>query len=278
MDNKVVPFPTVASARSPLAHFIRIGEAHKKIADLHAAGRLPTMKVVFEASRLRYQRELIAVLRDEDVEIVLDTEVAELAALAKCGSHSRHAPWANTDQGTPLGPEFFKHDARSDVIGQIARFAVVNHVDTVLAPTHYLADPAFSNWLTVDRQACLLLRKALDREGGQHIAIDYPVITPHTSLNSDDFRGQLAETIFDLPVDNIMGSGVRIGIGCWSPNDEPLSLGYAFVSQFRKTAHRRSTWRISRSYCHGLWHDIRCRPRHRRARTVRRSDVAQAAT
>ena len=203
MDKKVVPFPRLASARSPLAHFIRIGEAHKKIADLHASGRFPTEKAVFEASRLRHQKELAAILRAAGVEIVLDTEVAELAVPAKYGGHSRYAPWALRDQETPLGPEYFKPNAQSDVIGHIARFAVVHNVDTVLAPTHYLADPAFSNWLSVDRHSCLLLRKSLDREGGQNIAIDYPIITPHTSLNDEQFSGKMAELIADLPVDNI---------------------------------------------------------------------------
>ena len=203
MDKTVVPFPRVASARSPLAHFIRIGEAHKKLADLHASGRLPIEKAVFEASRLRHQRELVAILQAADVEIVLDTEAAELAAPAKCTGHSRYAPWALRNQGTPLGPEYFNSHARSDVIGQIARFAVLHNVDTVLAPTHYLAGTEFSKWIAVDSQACLLLRKALDQEGGHHIAIDYPIITPHTNLNHSQFRVSIAEITADLPVDNI---------------------------------------------------------------------------
>ena len=203
MDAKIVPFPLTASAKSPLAHFIRIGEAHKKLADLHASGRLPAKRVVVEASRLRHQKELIAALRDDGAEIILDTEVAELAAPGKFAGHSRHAPWASAGQGRPLGPEHFEDDAPSDVIGHIARSTVECHIDTVLAPTHYLADPAFSDWLVVDRRACPLLRAALDREGGQHIAIDYPVIVPHTLLNSDACRGELVEIIADLPVDNV---------------------------------------------------------------------------
>jgi hypothetical protein len=47
------------------------------------------------------------------------------------------------------------------------------------------------------------LRDALDREGGRDIAIDYPVIAPHTRLNSDAFRGALMGIIVDLPVDNV---------------------------------------------------------------------------
>ena len=204
MDQKILPFPVTASAKWRLAHFVRIGEAHKKLADLHASGRFPTERIVVEASRLRYQKELIEALREDGVRIILDTEVAELAAPSRVAGHSRHAPWASSGQGGLLGPEHFKGNAPSDVIGQIARLATQSQiVDAVLAPAHYLGDPAFSDWLVVDRRACALLRAALDREGGQHISIDYPVIVPHTLLNSDAFRGELIEAIADLPVDNV---------------------------------------------------------------------------
>lgn len=203
MSNTVVPFPLAASARSPLAHFIRIGEAHKKLADLYASGRLPVRKVVIEASRMHFQRELIAALRDDGVEIVLDTEAAELAARAKAGGHSRHAPWASAADGKLLGPEYFRRNEPTDVIGRIARTAIEYSVDTVLAPAHYLADPEFSNWLSIDSKACTFLRAALDRHGGKHIAIDYLVIAPHTQLNSNEVRGRLTEVISDLPVDNV---------------------------------------------------------------------------
>ena len=163
MDAKILPFPLTASAKQPLAHFIRIGEAHKKLADLHASGRLPAKRIVVDASRLRHQKELIEALRENGAEIVLDTEAAELAALSKFSGHARHAPWASAGQGRPLGPEHFKDDAESDVIGQIARFAVAFRVDAVLAPTHFLGDPAFPDWSVIDRHACTLLRTALDR-------------------------------------------------------------------------------------------------------------------
>ena len=163
MDQKILPFPVTASAKWRLAHFVRIGEAHKKLADLHASGRFPARRVVVEASRLRYQKDLIDALREDGAEIVLDTEVAELAAPGKFSGHSRYAPWATSGQGGPLGPEHFKENAPSDVIGHIARFAVESHVNTVLAPTHNLGDPSFSNWAVVDAWACPQFRDALDR-------------------------------------------------------------------------------------------------------------------
>ena len=95
MDKKIVPFPLMAAANPRLAQFVRIGEAHKRLADLHASGRLPTDRVVVDASRVRHQKELIEAVQDDGAEIVLDTEAAELAAPSKIGGHSRHAPWAS---------------------------------------------------------------------------------------------------------------------------------------------------------------------------------------
>lgn len=136
------------------------------------------------------------------MQIVLDTEAAELAAPAKCGGHARRAPWARED-GRPLGPEDFRGEALTKLLAQMAQFAVENGIHTVLAPTHFLGDPTFSDWLTVDRKTCLAFRQALDREGGSNIVIDYPVIIPNTMLNDPSARGGLISTLEDLPVANV---------------------------------------------------------------------------
>ena len=71
---QILPFPNPpAGLAAPIACFIRVGEAHRKFADLHAAGRLPARRAVIEASRFRRQRELVTALREAGAEIVLDT-------------------------------------------------------------------------------------------------------------------------------------------------------------------------------------------------------------
>ena len=197
-ENNVIAFRNPAS---PIAHFIRIGEAHKKFGELYAAGRLPIRRVVIEASRLLFQRDFIADLRRDGVEIVLDTQVAELSAKARFAGAVRHAPWAVA--GELLGPQHFAANASTDIIGQIARFAVAHNIDTVLAPTHFLADPDHTDWLSIDRASCLALRAALDREGGKHIAIDYPVIHSHVAINDGSQRSEVVGALNDLPFDNL---------------------------------------------------------------------------
>ena len=211
MSEKIVPFPVTSATKGPLAHFIRIGVAHKKLADLHASGRLPATRVVVDASRLKHQKELIDALRDDGAQIVLDTEVAELAAPGKMAGHSSNAPWANAADGELLGPEHFAKGNSSDVISHIARIAVEFDVHAVLGPAHFLDDPNYDGWLDVDPTACNLLRAALDRHGGEHISIDYPVIVSHTRLNSEVFRGELVERIADLPIDNVWIRAAGLG-------------------------------------------------------------------
>lgn len=192
------------SATLPIAQFARIDSAHRRLGELYATGHLPIKRAVFDASRIGTQKELVDAFRRDGVEIVLDTEVAELAAKEKFLTHAKKAPWAAAAEGQLLDASYFDGSrSQFGVIRWIAKFAVENNVDTVLAPTHFLADKDFDGWLPLDTRSCLALRTALDQEGGQRIAIDYPIIHSHASINQADFRNTIIERIDDLPIDNI---------------------------------------------------------------------------
>lgn len=201
---QILPFPKpVTVPTSSIATYMWLGEAHRKLADLHAAGHLPAQRIVVEASRIRHRRDLVSAVRDAGGEVVLDPEVAELAALGKFAGRARRAPWSLPEGQGPLGPTHFERGAESDVVGQIARLAVAERVTAVLAPTHHLGDPEFRDWLSVDVAACVALRKALDREGGTAIAIDYALIIPSAMLNDVARRGVVLAALADLPFDNL---------------------------------------------------------------------------
>jgi len=200
MINNVIE---LKSLNRPIAQFVRIGSAHRQLGELHAAGRLPVRRVVIEAARFAQQKELIDALRRDDVEIVLDPQVAELAALEKVGRAVKRAPWAQASEGQVLGPAFFLPGSKAEIVSQIARFAIENRVDTVLAPTHFLADPQVNGWFALDRSACMALRRALDSEGGSRIAIDYSVIHSHVALNDQTIRSDLQKGLQDLPIENV---------------------------------------------------------------------------
>ncbi|WP_133170067.1 hypothetical protein [Kumtagia ephedrae] len=212
MAGNVVPFPYLNSHTTPIGQFYRLGDdGSRALADLFASGDFRPDRVVVDASRIDKQLELITALRKRSVEIVLDPKTAELAALGRFEGRVQQAPWAALTSGGVLGPDYFGHSPKADVIGAIARFAASRPIDAVLAPTHWLGDPNFPKWLEVDFGSCIRLREALDREGGKHIAIDYLLIAPHTFLQSTEGRNQIVQRLRDAPFDSlwVRASGLK---------------------------------------------------------------------
>ncbi|SCM72258.1 conserved hypothetical protein [uncultured Pleomorphomonas sp.] len=202
MAATIVKFPYKASPISKLGQFFRLGEtSYRRHASLFAEGHLKAKRIVVDASVIRHLKDEIGHFREAGVEVILDTKVAELAALQRAGGNPSKAPWAV--HGGLLGPRYFDKGHSSDVIGHIARIAVEYRVDAVLAPCHFVGDPGFDGWLDVDRRSCIYLRDALDRAGGKNIAIDYTLIAPHLLLNQSEFRQKAIEGISDLPFDNL---------------------------------------------------------------------------
>jgi hypothetical protein len=216
----------------PIAQFVRIDDAHRRYGDLYAAGRLPIRRAVFDASRITSQRELISALRRDGVEIVLDTEVAELASLAKYQTHVKKAPWASIAEGKILNESFFDGSfSQINLIKRIAEFAVENSVDTILAPTHFLGDRSYTDWITADGRSCVALRRALDTCGGGSISIDYPIIHSHVALNDAQVRSQIMERVAQLPFDNLW---IRpSGLGS-DPRSQPIKQFLKTLQDFHK--------------------------------------------
>ena len=204
MTDNVLAFPYGTHPTQPIAQFVRLGELHyQSLGNLLAAGKLRTSRVVVDASKIRHQRELIRAFREAGAEIVLDTKAAELASPLKITGAAKGAPWADENGGAPVGPACFMGTRADDLCGRIARCAVEYQIDAVLAPTHFLGDKLFDGWFELDRQTCARLRRALDREGGAHIAIDYPLIMSHVHLNDPDRRSGIADGLQGLPFDNL---------------------------------------------------------------------------
>ena len=219
MTGKVINFPGTGAIASPLGLFLRLGGGGvRALGDLIAAGHLLPERVVVDAANLSAQRDLIQDLRLRGVEIVLDPKVAEMGARAVSAEKLRKLPWAFQADDSTLGPDHFGRGANTDVIDAIARFCVINRVDAVLSPSHWLGDPNCRDWLQRDAHSCQVLRSALDREGGKGIAIDFAVIAPHTLIREPSDRDELIAVIKDSPAENlwIRASGMK-------SNSSPLS-------------------------------------------------------
>jgi len=153
----VIAFPKQASAFQPVAHYIRLGEtSYRKVADLAAAGVIKSKRFVVDGSKIGFR-----------------------------------APWAPETRGVPLAPDVFRDRHPTDIYGAIARCAVKHGVSAVLSPSHYLADPSFGGWQAIDHDACMLLRRALDTEGGKSIAIDYLVAARLTDFMDESFQSKM---------------------------------------------------------------------------------------
>ncbi len=129
LAGNVLPLPGASSAHQQLAHFIRLGETgHRIVEALLAENRFPARRVVVDASRYHQQRELVDALRAADIEIVLDTKCAELAAQAMYQGYARGAPWSAIAGDKPLDESYFSKKSRGQVIQQIE---IVANMDMV---------------------------------------------------------------------------------------------------------------------------------------------------
>ncbi|MGF1607544.1 MAG: hypothetical protein ACFB22_14540 [Rhodothalassiaceae bacterium] len=191
--------------RTPIGHSIRIGHsAYKQLENLHAEGCLPARSVIVDASVARFQKEFIASLREGGAEIILDPKVAELSELGRFGGKAKRTPWAVPESRRPLIPSDFDVGSNADIYGQIARYAVELGATVVHAPTHFLRDGVTDPWFQIDRDGLVRLRAALDREGGREIAIDYPLIIPHSKIQFLEHRLLLLRELANLPFDNLV--------------------------------------------------------------------------
>lgn len=181
----------------PIGHFLRLGHTgYKKLDDLHASGRLKIDRVVVDAAHIDRQTELLNSLRGSATEIILDPRVAELSTPGGYLTSAHKLPWAHPDR--PYAVEDFNPNRISDMAAQIADFAIEHCADVVLAPTHLLEGPQ-DTWLSVDTQACEMLRNALDARGGKSVAIDYPLLTTYQVLLDGAARKSLLLRMANLP-------------------------------------------------------------------------------
>ncbi|MFZ3236489.1 MAG: hypothetical protein WA417_20060 [Stellaceae bacterium] len=184
-----------------LAGYLRIGHVnHKMVEALHAAGRFPYRRVVFEARYLDKQLDLLTILKANGCEIVLDPNFAEMVSDGHWRGPVRHLPWANPDR--PWQPSDFTPGRNADVAKSMAEFCVRHGVSAILAPNHLIESVADS-WRILDERFCQTLRDALDRQGGRTIAIDYQLLVTNALLRDCDQREQLVRGLADLPIENV---------------------------------------------------------------------------
>ena len=77
MGAMIPPMPGVRAPIQPITRYLRIGQTgYRQLATLQGNGSLPAHRVVVQASKLKFQKDLIGALKAAGAEIVLDTEAA----------------------------------------------------------------------------------------------------------------------------------------------------------------------------------------------------------
>lgn len=186
---------------APLAGFLRVGyTGHRKLEAMLASGHFPYKRVVFEASHIGEQSELVKSLKANGCEIILDPNFAEMASLGRYESAVSKLPWANTER--PWEPSDFGRVRNLDIAKLIAEFAVEQGVNVVLSPSHLL-EQAENSWQRIDIELCSALRRELDQAGGAGVAIDHQILTTNALLKDPQGRKILVTGIDDLLIDNV---------------------------------------------------------------------------
>jgi hypothetical protein len=180
---------------------VRLGHTgHKRLESLYTAGRAPIARAVIDAGHSVRQKDLVATLSNNGAEIILDTKAAELASAAGIHTKAAGLPWGKGDaEQTPADWAGANGQERARLI---AEFAVAGRVDTVLSPAH-LIKRVNSPWLATDLQTTHYLRRALDRAGGEHIRIDYPLMVPVSLLKDVERLNALLQGLRAAPVGNV---------------------------------------------------------------------------
>lgn len=196
---------------TPIEQFIRVGHSgHRQLEDLHASGRLPVRRAVFEAAYLPQQSDLIKALRGSGTEIVLDPNMAETTTVGRFASMAKTLEWANADR--PWRVEDFARGANRETAKKIAQFSVSAQADAVLSPTLLLGrSGARDPWFGIGKNLCIDFREALDAIGGKDVAIDFQLMLPYGVLLDEAQRRAIVTGLRDIPFENLWIRTARFG-------------------------------------------------------------------
>ncbi|MEM7729334.1 MAG: hypothetical protein AAF311_08665 [Pseudomonadota bacterium] len=195
----VIQLDNYRTHTTPLASAVRIGDFHRQYSDFHSLDLLSDKRAVVDACNVSQQSDLLAELRANGYEIILDTQAAELACAFKWNGRARGAEWLTSEPDGPLlNPQFDLEMAH-----QIAALAVKAGAHVILAPSRYLSATAALATLRLDFDFLQVLRTALDRSGATQTAIASSFIGRLTLLGDDEVSETLTSLLSDSPVTSV---------------------------------------------------------------------------
>ena len=184
----------------PLGLFIRVGRNdHVELLSLIAQGHPQCFGFVFEAPLLTRHRELRDLVLKHRFDAILDPRSQPAATL---GGHTREMaelPWG---KDTPHTIDDFQ-GARGRRIAALLAHCVVSYGFTeVLTPTHLLQS-SIDDWLSVDGDSTVWLRKELDAAGANEVQILYSLAIPYSTFRDVTERRALKIALRRLPINGV---------------------------------------------------------------------------
>ena len=191
----VIQLDNFRSHTTPLATIVRVGDFNQQFAHYQSQNLLPGKRAVIDAYNVKRQADLLNDLRAVGFELILDTKAAELACPFKWNGQSRKADWLPSEPNRALS----SNDFNESMATSIAELAVENKFHIVLAPSRYVSDASAIKTLEQDHEFMMVLRSALDRAGGSHIAIASSFIGRLTLLGMEDVTKRMVSLNRDAP-------------------------------------------------------------------------------
>lgn len=200
----------VRRAPDPLGLFVRAGRIGQSDLLNFIASRSPSFTgVVFEATRIRHQKELLSLVLEKKLDAVLDPMTQPMATLGGYVPAMANLPWASA---RPHALEdFSKASQQRKAAEAIAKFVVEHGFTQVLAPTHLINGPD-DPWLDIDVKVAKVLRNVLDELGGKDVLIQYSLALSYESFRTEAKRRGI---IAKLPHPACNGVWLNVdGCGC----------------------------------------------------------------
>ena len=185
------------SQPEPIGQFVRIGNSgHRHLETLHCADRLRVEHVVVDAHGLTFRS-------------IRSKRCARLG----CGlfsiptwRNSAHSVGTKVPDSAYRGPtphvRYHLRISSRRVTGGLLRRLLASPLSARCTPFWHLAISSRAS-STVGSKLDVMLCEALDAEGGEHIVIDYPLITTYSALRDLAQRRAFVAHLRELPFDNL---------------------------------------------------------------------------
>jgi hypothetical protein len=171
----------IRKAPAPIGLYLRVARNdHLSLQTYLAASASGISGLVFDATLVERQRELLSFAIDRRIDVVLDPRTQPLATIGGYSVALGQLPWGFGRINTLAD---YSGERGEEAIDAIAEFVIKNGFSQVISPSHVIADGE-DEWLDVDIRSAFRLRETLDRRRRGDIPIIYSLATSYATFRN----------------------------------------------------------------------------------------------